>query len=494
MSKEKWANQIKTKKEKDVAVQEKRKKFYNIFFSNPFLNFKKKKKLKKKERQNEMIWNNFFKKIVEKKKLIKSLFDKYFYIVMLDVKTPWKQERQVCVDMQKIVQMKNKELEKKIIELTVEIDKLKVCFYFFVVVICLINIVGMFNKKNQELELKADLEQITILRKEKVKKVNIDNLLLLVCLFGFVNFFRVPSIKTGYLENEKRSLLGDLNRLQTELIYVKTQNEDLNKNIDAIKSGISETRTYKHNIASQLGKKKYLLKYKDDVKRLKEELSEKETELQKEVEAKRASDQHRHSEQTKMKKKKLKYLKKQLKYQKSNFKEELHSVKAQAKADLYSLAEKNGQRRIIRGSNERIVKLDDELNEARNTGENLSGKSTALSDELKVIKKEKADLSGHVEKLKEELKEKELSAQNAESEASNKINKLEKELVSRKEISTNEINSVYASNRKLSDQIDCLKKEFYDKSSKRISFADKLRQAIDDIVTLRNSESSLKGQ
>jgi len=41
------------------------------------------------------------------------------------VKTLWKQERQVRVSMQKRVQVKNKELEQKVIELTGEIEKLK---------------------------------------------------------------------------------------------------------------------------------------------------------------------------------------------------------------------------------------------------------------------------------------------------------------------------------------------------------------------------------
>ncbi|ETO32067.1 viral A-type inclusion protein [Reticulomyxa filosa] len=200
----------------------------------------------------------------------------------------------------------------------------------------------------------------------------------------------------------------------------------------------------------------YLLKYKDEVKRLKGELSEKETELQKEVEAKRASDQHSHNKRTKNEKKwkkkfefeeKIEIFEKQLKSQKRE--EELHCVKTQAKANLSSLAEKtDNEELIIRGANERIVKLDDGLNEARNTGENLSKKLTALSDELEVIKKEKPICLDM------------LYAQNAESVASNKINNLEKELSAHKEKYTNEINFVEASNRKFSEQIDDLKKNF----------------------------------
>ncbi|ETO31642.1 hypothetical protein RFI_05478 [Reticulomyxa filosa] len=518
--------------------------------------------------------------MVEKKKLIKSLFDKYFYILkqlfkekeeewarmvfvqqlrqqqqhndeVNRVKTLWKQERQVRVDMQKRVQMKNKELEQKIIELTGEIDKLKKQAE--------IQAGGdnkqtalledAMKKKDQEIEsktdeLKAAREQITILRKEKTE------------------LEKNSRSQTGDLENEKRSLLGELNRLQTELSSIQTQNEALRKNIDVIRSGNSETRTLEtQRFATLQANWEDLLKYKDEVKRLKGELSEKETELQKEAEAKRASDQHSHSERTKneslqekireMEKEiaglsdvskhnaaiksavekerselegekktleeKIEILEKRLTSQKSNFEEELHRVKAQAKADLDSLAEKTDKEAAgrleelrvlitqkddeIRGAKERIVKLEDGLNEARNTGENLSKKSTALSDELEVTKKEKrelekekTDLSGHVEKLKEELKEKESSAQNAESAASNKINNLEKELAAHKEKSTNEINSVEASNRKLSEQIDGLKKELSDKSSESTSLADKLRQAVDDIGTLRNSESSLKGQ
>ncbi|ETO07042.1 hypothetical protein RFI_30350 [Reticulomyxa filosa] len=278
--------------------------------------------------------------MVEKKKLIKSLFDKYFYIVikrkrmgsvfvqqlrqrqqhndeMNIVKTLWKQER-VCVDI----------IREKIIELTVEIDKLKKQVEIQA---------GGDNKqtalfegsikKNQELELKADREQITILRKEKVKKVNIDNREL----------EKNSQKQTRDLENEKRLLFCDLNDYKQNLAMFKPKMEHCLKTLTSL------------NLAFL--KQGLFVEIKDDVKRLKGELSEKDTELQKKVEAKRASDQHSNSERTKMKKKKLKYLKKQLKYQKSNFKEELHSVKAQANADLDSLAEKNGQRRIDSANN-----------------------------------------------------------------------------------------------------------------------------------------------
>jgi len=49
--------------------------------------------------------------------------------------------------------------------------------------------------------------------------------------------------QTGDLENEKRSLVSDFNRLQTELNSVTSQNESLRKNIEFLKSGMSETRT-----------------------------------------------------------------------------------------------------------------------------------------------------------------------------------------------------------------------------------------------------------
>lgn len=148
------------------------------------------------------------------------------------VKTLWKQERQVRVDMQKRVQLKNKELEQKIIELTGEIDKLKKQAEIQA---------GGDNKqaalleetlKKKELEIEAKVEelrsardQITSLRKEKTE------------------LEKNARSQTGDLENEKRSLVSDFNRLQTELNSVTSQNESLRKNIEFLKSGMSETRT-----------------------------------------------------------------------------------------------------------------------------------------------------------------------------------------------------------------------------------------------------------
>jgi len=148
------------------------------------------------------------------------------------VKTLWKQERQVRVSMQKRVQVKNKELEQKVIELTGEIEKLKKQAE--------IQAGGdtkqaalleeALKKKDQEIdskteELKATREQITLLRKEKteVEKSSMN--------------------QTGGLENERRTLLGEINKYKTELLSVQSQNESLRKNIDVIKSGNSETRT-----------------------------------------------------------------------------------------------------------------------------------------------------------------------------------------------------------------------------------------------------------
>jgi len=206
------------------------------------------------------------------------------------VKTLWKQERQVRVSMQKRVQVKNKELEQKVIELTGEIEKLKKQAE--------IQAGGdtkqaalleeALKKKDQEIdskteELKATREQITLLRKEKteVEKSSMN--------------------QTGGLENERRTLLGEINKYKTELLSVQSQNESLRKNIDVIKSGNSETRTLETQRFASLQanweeEKKDWMKFKDDLKRLKTELSAKEGELMKEVEAKKSAEQAAQSE------------------------------------------------------------------------------------------------------------------------------------------------------------------------------------------------------
>jgi len=214
---------------------------------------------------------------------------------------------------------------------------------------------------------------------------------------------------------------------------------------------------------------------------------------------------------------KIDTLEKRLNVQKSNFEEELTRMKSQSKADMDSLNEKSDkeatgrleQLRLqvaqkddeIRAAKEKIVKLEDALNESRNSGDTLHKKSQTLSDELEAIKKEKAslqkekaELGGQVEKLKEEIKEKDSSAQNAESSATSKISSLEKELLAQKEKNGNEINSLEAANRKMAEQVETMKKELSEKTTESSSLGDKLRQTMEDIGSLRSSESTLKGQ
>jgi len=82
-----------------------------------------------------------------------------------------------------------------------------------------------------------------------------------------------------------------VNRLQTELNTAQLQNQTLRKTVEGMKSGISDTRGAETQKLASLqasweDEKKELVRQRDDIKRLKAELSQKTDVLENELETK----------------------------------------------------------------------------------------------------------------------------------------------------------------------------------------------------------------
>jgi len=326
-----------------------------------------------------------------------------------------------------------------------------------------------------------------------------------------------------------------------------------------MKSGTSETKIVEVQKSASLqanweDEKKELIKFKDEIKRLKAELSEKETAFQKELDGRTAAEQLSQSEKTRneLLQEKLKEMDKQISglddksknnafvtatvekereqlqsekktledkidtlekrfaAQKNSFEQELMQVKSQTKADLDSLSEKSdkeGTLRLetlrvqiaqkddeIRAAKDKLTKFEDHLMEANNTKESLSKKLTTLNDELEVAKKEKfsweKERHDHLTNV-EKLKE---ELKDKESLAHNALTTTTSKVSNlEKELS--------AQKEKTSIEINALE-ESNRKSTEQMEQMKKelveklneLKRATDENDALRNSESTLNGQ
>jgi len=237
----------------------------------------------------------------------------------------------------------------------------------------------------------------------------------------------------------------------------QAQNEALRKNIDAIKSGISENRTVETQKFVSLqanweDEKKELFRLREELKKMKSELFEKDAELQREQEVKKSLEQLSQAEKKKhdvlqdklkeMEKEmtglvgvsknnidikvmadkaraefegekkaledRIDTLEKRLVSQKASFEEELQRTKLQTKADLDSLSQRSDKETTtrleelraqltqkddeIRFLKERSAKLEDGLNEAKGNGDALHKRFVLLGEEFEAIKKDKIAL------------------------------------------------------------------------------------------------------
>jgi kinesin family protein C2/C3 len=395
------------------------------------------------------------------------------------MKDIWKTEREVRMSASKKLKTKNKEMKKELADVKAEVDKLKK--------LQTVTVEGekkmtstledSMKAKSAELEkLRAD---ITALRDEVTKERE-----------GRADESKSARAAAADWEAERKRLSGEVSRLESDRAALEKQNALLLSNMDSMKSGSDKTMEQHTARLDTLRsgweeEKAGLLKSREELKQLKVDFAEKESELRAEKEARSTSETTCTQEKTRvatltekvasLEKEittlsatskatgdeakaiaaikmslesekgaladKCKTLEARIDTQKGDFEAELKNVREQAKADLDSLAKSSGDeasarmeemRKEIEARDEELralrddkTKVEDALKEAEANAATLKVSLDAASAELTELKATRDALEAEVAELKSKLSatETELADAKAAAEAGDTVSK-----------------------------------------------------------------------